>query len=607
MECAPWPPWTAGLILLLVGGVIVGSWVPLADEVFSYHKKLQENGASLWNEMIAEGPFIGGFLFTLRIALGSALVSGLAGTLLALVLAFVSNSFSWGLLAGRSSGGVARKNQRWLALLLAVPLFIPHVVAAQMMVLFLGQSGLLNRILYQLTLFGGGAERFALSSPESFAQSSLAEMPQYLFDPWGLGVILGLSYKEIPFVATLVLPVAFGILQGYGPMARNLGVSWWRFLTKALLPTIGPTAAVASFMCLAYGLVSYEIPVMLGRTLPKVASAQALEWYQTPVEKGRPLAFCLGGILVFAGGFFCLWFLKSYDRYRYILSAYRHSLGATDFFWEKEGLRWPLIRCSLGIFLLFFLLPLWPLVAWSFATRWPWPHLKPLGVGVFAWKSAFESDPSFFEAAWGSLLVATASTVGAVILGIPLAHRMAQQSSRLAGRILELIPLTPLFIPGFMTAMGLSRVFLPWQNTPFMPLSTIICHVIAFSPYFTFSLASWILIQGNLEEQAAFTLGASPWRVYLKISLPKILPALGRGSVFVFIASFGDVLLTMMTQGYVLPTLPMTLMPLLAGGERSLGAVAGFLTFAVPLVFCGLIYGGLKALSFLIWRVKRKN
>jgi ABC-type spermidine/putrescine transport system permease subunit II len=565
----PWPPWTAGLILTLMVGIILCSWIPLVSEVFLYQKKFHGAGSSLMDDVLDEGPFLSGFFFTLKIALGSAFISGLGGTLLALLI------------------GISCQRLGGLGLLLGAPLFIPHVVAAQMLVLFLGQSGLLNRLFYQVFLMLWGEELL------------LEKMPQYLFDSWGVAVILGLSFKEIPFVATLVLPVALGIFQGFGPMARNLGISWMQFFIKVLLPTIGPAAAVASFMCLAYGLVSFEIPVMLGRTLPKVASAQALEWYQTPIEKGRPLAFCLGGIVTVVGCFFCFWFFRAYERYRYILSAYRQSLGVSEFLFDRAGANWHVFRWSLGILLLFFLLPLWPLLTWSFAVSWPWPHLVPHDFSLASWKTAVETEPSFFDAALGSLIIATGTMMGSLFLGIPLAHRMAEQKTHLVGRVAEMIPLTPLFIPGFMIAMGLSSLFMSWQNTPFMIVSTIVCHVIAFSPYFTFSLSSWILTQGNLEEQAAATLGVGPWRVYCKVTIPKLLPAIKRGGLFVFIASFGDVILTMTTQGYVLPTLPMTLMPLLAGGERSLGAVAGFLTIAVPgtIVFLNL---------FLIYQEKTK-
>jgi putative spermidine/putrescine transport system permease protein len=91
---------------------------------------------------------------------------------------------------------------RVLALL---PLPIPHLVAAVCGVLILGQSGILARVGHGLGL---------VETP--------ADMPALVADPWGVGLIVALTWKEIPFLAL----VAFSILASRGTRSRRRPARW---------------------------------------------------------------------------------------------------------------------------------------------------------------------------------------------------------------------------------------------------------------------------------------------------------------------------------------------------------------------------------------------
>ena len=557
-----------------MGSMLLGAWFPVGQELLAFVRGIVSQEGPLPDELSGE-IFFPGIALTLKIAMVSSLVAGFLGTLLALGIA------------------VSCQYLRGFSIILAAPLFMPHVVVAQMLVVFLGQSGLLNRFLRQgLLIFG--------------IETTLDDFPSYLFDSYGWSVVAGLVYKEIPFIATLMLPSIFAIFHRFGPMARNLGVSWWRFLADVLAPAVWPAAAVGILMCAAYGLVSYEIPLMLGRTFPKVVSAQAVEWYLSPLEKGHALAFALGSTLVVCGLFFGYLFLRSFRQYRQFLATYRKSLVSTEILFERDDGGWQLVRLCLGTLLLSFLLPLFPLGVWSMASAWPWPFLLPQRIDFSFWKAGFELDPSFLRASLGSLAVAGVTTICSVFLVVPLAHWLARPFLGRFAAFFEWIPLAPLFIPGFITAMGMSRLFLCFQGDLGAFFGTVITHIVAFSPYLTFNLASALLTQGHLEEEAAATLGATPWQVYRKITVPKFLPALGWGSLFVFIASFGDVVLSQMTLGYGLPTLGMMLMPLMGGGERSLSAVGSLVMVGFPMIVLAGVFFAARGVRILFRNFSQK-
>src|SRR3954451_15822002 len=100
------------------------------------------------------------------------------------------------------------------------PLFIPFIVAGQVMRTFLAKNGLLN----QLLIGSGILEPLA-------AQSYL---------DWR-GIVLAFVWKQTPFVALMVAGAMAGIESSHIEAARNLGASRLRILFEIILPQIRRT------------------------------------------------------------------------------------------------------------------------------------------------------------------------------------------------------------------------------------------------------------------------------------------------------------------------------------------------------------------------------
>ncbi len=145
-------------------------------------------------------------------------------------------------------GGWRSRLGRSLAFL---PLPVPHLAAGVGALLILGQSGLLARFAYHLGWIG-----------------SPAEMPALVLDPWGVGLILALTWKEIPFLALVAVSVLETRGSALEETARSLGAGTrstllrvtWPLLWRGMLP-----AAVAVFTFVAG---SYEAAVLLAPSHP---------------------------------------------------------------------------------------------------------------------------------------------------------------------------------------------------------------------------------------------------------------------------------------------------------------------------------------------------
>lgn len=174
------------------------------------------------------------------------------GTLWILYVAAVSTALSVALAVGIAS---TFRGSSWLdavgrALAIA-PLPVPHLVAAVGGLLVLGQSGLIARVAFHLGLIEGPAA-----------------MPALVYDPLGIGLVLALTWKEVPFLTLVAVSVLATRGDALERVARGLGAGrsdvfrrvTWPVLWRGMLP-----AAVAVFTFVAG---SYEAAAVLAPSDP---------------------------------------------------------------------------------------------------------------------------------------------------------------------------------------------------------------------------------------------------------------------------------------------------------------------------------------------------
>jgi len=162
----------------------------------------------------------------------------------------------------------------------------------------------------------------------------------------------------------------------------------------------------------------------------------------------------------------------------------------------------------------------------------------------------FFSDPYYTGIFWTTLRVAALCTVICLVMGLPLAYVLARTQTRYKNILIMLVVL-PLFVgnavraAGWMTIFG-TKGFLNVTLEKFGIISepmqmmftegAVIVGIIAVNlPYMILTLQSVIEgIPRNVEE-AAFSLGAGPGTMFLRVLLPLALPGLLAGSILTFI------------------------------------------------------------------------
>ena len=204
-------------------------------------------------------------LFTLAIVLLSTVLIGLLSIAIAGYLTLGENPRAVAML---------RWLYRW-------PLFIPFVVAGQVMRTFLAKNGMLNHVL-----IGSG-----LIEPLS-AQSML---------DWR-GIVVAFVWKQAPFVTLLLAGAMASIEPQHIEGARNLGARRLRVLFDIVLPQVRGTLLVGLVLSFVTMLSVLSVPLMINPNSPTMITVDVAYRISTLSDYAVANALCLMSLVVAAGG-----------------------------------------------------------------------------------------------------------------------------------------------------------------------------------------------------------------------------------------------------------------------------------------------------------------
>jgi len=164
-----------------------------------------------------------------------------AGTAIALIGALMI-----ALLFGRD-----RRLDRLAQRVAALPLPVPTVATAVAVLLLLSQSGWLSRVAAQMHL---------ITTP--------AQFPALVYDPWAIGVIVAVVWKELPFL--LLVALSLQSLRGSALIdaARTLGATPWQATRTITLPLLLRGMAPSIVAVFVFVLGSLELPLVLAPSSP---------------------------------------------------------------------------------------------------------------------------------------------------------------------------------------------------------------------------------------------------------------------------------------------------------------------------------------------------
>ena len=241
--------------------------------------------------------------------------------------------------------------------------------------------------------------------------------------------------------------------------------------------------------------------------------------------------------------------------------------------------------------------PLVPLALWSVAGEWRFPDLLPGSLSLRGWESLFAPGSRFLEALVNSLGIGVAVTAAAVAIGLPAGMALGGYAWRFKGIVIFII-LLPILVPPLASTMGIHLTFIRLGLAD-TALGVFLVHLVPTVPYTAIILTSVFAERTGELEEAARTLGASPWQAFRNITLPQIAPGVAVAGLFAFLISWSQYILTVLIGGGTVLTLPMLLFSSASGTDPVRTSVLA-VVFALP-AFAAL----LVALRYLNPRDRR--
>jgi putative thiamine transport system permease protein len=486
---------------------------------------------------------------TLR-SLGLSLWTGTAASLLAVALSawIMSCSFP----------------SRWpgLVRLLGPMLAVPHVAFGIGLVFLLSPSGWLLRML---SPWASG-----LRDPPPWATTQ---------DPWGLGLILVLVAKEVPFL----LWAAAAHLQGADvalrlrrerDMARTMGYTpakaWWRVVWPQLWPRLTwPMLAV-----LAYSMTVVDVALVAGPAAPPTLAVQAWTWLldadPATNRQGAAAAWLLALALTVVAAL--MWSLPRWRGWR----ARRGSGLRGTMAWPRAG---ALALHALHALLALYLLVMLALALGSVAGVWPFPRLLPQTFTWGAWMSVWESARTVGT----TLTLALASALAALLWSVAWLETAPARWDHWLRRLVYL----PLVLPSVLWIVGIHAVALQWDmDTRWSGLW--LAHGLACLPYVLITLGP---AYGGFDprfRQVSASLGHGRMVFLLRVKWPLLRAALCASLAVGFAVSVAQYLPTLFIGAGRYATVTTEAVTLAAGAQRSLTSAYAWLQWCLPVLAFGL-------------------
>lgn len=181
--------------------------------------------------------------------------------------------------------------------------------------------------------------------------------------------------------------------------------------------------------------------------------------------------------------------------------------------------------------------PLVILIVSSFTTS-NYIKFPPTGFGVGWYAKAF-ANTGMRDALWTSLLMVIIVAPVATAMGTMAAFALVRYRIP-AKEVITTLLMGPLLLPSVVIGMMLLNYFAAINSSTFF-LNLVLGEILLATPYvIRVTLAALQGTDARLED-AAQSLGATPWEAARLVTLPIIRPSLLAATAFAYIVSFNDV------------------------------------------------------------------
>jgi len=450
-------------------------------------------------------------------------------------------------------------NTKWwrkIENLLAPILALPHVAFAVGFAFLFTPSGFIARIVSELF--------------NDFSCHNCS----FINDQYGVGLILGLTLKEIPFLLFMSIPILKQLnINGTLISAQSLGYSndqaWQKIIFAQWLPKIRFTL----FAVMAYSLSVVDIALIIGPTTPPTLPVLIWQWLNDADLLVLPKASAAALVLLLLA-VVSLYLIRFIEWL--VVVKYRT--------WQISGRFAIMLPGKSSIVVTFaislFILPL--LLLWTFAQRWSFPDILPSRWSLNFWQQEWRYLGEIMLNSIGiALISATLALCFAIIIQEHTAKAKSNGSRFVVPRLIISIPM---LAPQLSLLFGIQIITL-FIADQYYYLWVVWAHIFFVFPYIYLVLdGPWRSYDKRLD-MTALSLGMSSFRVWWKIKRPILLPTIWIAWAVGISVSLAQYLPTLMLGAGRISTLTTEAVSLANGQDRRVSAIYALLQSLVPFFF----------------------
>lgn len=168
--------------------------------------------------------------------------------------------------------------------ILYMPIAIPHIIVAMMMIILFAQNGFISRIFYHLGLI-----------------KNSQEFNTILNDKYNIGVIVAYIFKGTAYVLSVIYLIMKKNDYRYFEAAKLMNVNYGRYVRDILIPTSMDSLITSFLILFSFSFGAYELPFMIGNTSNKLLPVIAYEKYLSPNLYDKPVFLSMNLVMIVIG------------------------------------------------------------------------------------------------------------------------------------------------------------------------------------------------------------------------------------------------------------------------------------------------------------------
>lgn len=437
---------------------------------------------------------------------------------------------------------------RFVSLLAILALVSPPFIGAYSWIVLFGAGGIVRGMLRD----------FGITMPPIYGLT---------------GILIVFSLKFYPYVYLLVSGALANVNRSLEEAAEGLGLTPWQRTIKISFPLIFPALSAGGLLALIHAIADFGTPRLLGRGYATLAT-EAYAAYSAEVGSNMSMGTTISVILIAVSMIFVL-----LQRYMSRRNVYHGNLINKPIKKKLTGWRNVLAHFAVYAIGLCGALPVIISVIFSFRRT-----SGPVFQDGFALQSYERIIFNLTDVVRNSLTFSTASVVLIIIIGTVIGVLVARRTT-VSTSLLDGAFMIPYVMPGIVIGIAYIAAF---NTGPIVLTGTatiiILSIFIRRLPYTVRTTASALRQISPSMEEAAVSLGYSPFHAFLRVTVPLIVPGIIAGGMLSFVTAINELSSSLVLYVGSTMTMPVRIYLLILDGD--FGVAAALAT--ILLVISGL-------------------